>query len=215
MAQQFGLGDILSEVAALARAHAGVSLGFFTAIAAMYCAIDLLVADGVSAIAGVIVMVFLQYQYLERLLADYLPSGQTQRRYMALFASGMLGGLGILVGLICLIIPGLLLMAGWSAASPFVVVAGKSGFDSLSASWRATEGVRVPLALLLAAFWALVIAGVLGVAFWPGATEVVSTAETVIANVLTSISSVGSWLIGAAIFRLAAPRSEDLQSVFA
>lgn len=215
MAERFGLGDVLSEIGALGKAHLGLSLACAAAIAAFYCALDFLVADGVSAAASLLVMVFAQYAFLERVLADRLPEARPPRRYAALFVSGLLGGLGIFAGLICLIIPGLVLLAGWSAASPFVVVAGKSGAESLTASWRATRDVRLPLALLLGGFWAVILAGVFALVYWSEPAETSSVAEIVAANALTSVSSVGGWLIGAAIFRLAAPRQGDLQSVFA
>lgn len=112
------------------------------------------------------------------------------RRFGSLFGVNFLSGLGVLVGLLLLIIPGLLLAARWAVITPVVLTEGRSWDAALKRSQDLTKGllwrIVVLLLLLVAAILAVnfslaFLAGLLG-SFLGGftanilATVVVSTA---------------------------------------
>jgi hypothetical protein len=114
-------------------------------------------------------------------------------------------------------------MASWSASTAFIVVEGISGPKALGESWRATEGSRVTLTVILTlAFLAIVVAMVAlfgGIYFLAGgfeaAAEEASLAEIIPSNILASAISVAGWLFGAAVYRLVRPIEGVLEDVFA
>jgi hypothetical protein len=61
-------------------------------------------------------------------------------RLPALIAAGIVAGLGIAIGLVLLIIPGLFLLTRWSLVSPAVVVEKRSAGEALSRSWELVKG---------------------------------------------------------------------------
>jgi len=58
----------------------------------------------------------------------------------ALIVSSLLAGLGIALGLILLLVPGLILMTWWSVVAPVVVLEGKSGSEALGRSRELVKG---------------------------------------------------------------------------
>ena len=61
-------------------------------------------------------------------------------RLPALIAAGIVAGLGIAIGLVLLIIPGLFLLTRWSLVSPAVVVEKRSAGEAISRSWELVKG---------------------------------------------------------------------------
>ncbi|MFL5930902.1 MAG: glycerophosphoryl diester phosphodiesterase membrane domain-containing protein [Gaiellaceae bacterium] len=61
-------------------------------------------------------------------------------RLPALIAAGIVAGIGIAIGLVLLIIPGLFLLTRWSLVSPAVVVEKRSAGEALSRSWELVKG---------------------------------------------------------------------------
>ncbi|HJV29823.1 MAG TPA: hypothetical protein VJ645_04835, partial [Gaiellaceae bacterium] len=73
-----------------------------------------------------------------------LSIGETFRRVQprlpALIAAGVLAGIGILVGLVLLIVPGLFLLTIWSLIVPTIVLEGKSAGESFGRSRELARG---------------------------------------------------------------------------
>lgn len=73
-----------------------------------------------------------------------LSIGETFRRVQprlpALIAAGVLAGIGILVGLVLLIVPGLFLLTIWSLIVPTIVLEGKSAGESFGRSRELVKG---------------------------------------------------------------------------
>ena len=61
-------------------------------------------------------------------------------RLPALIAAGVLAGLGILVGLILFIIPGLYLLTRWALIAPVVVLEKRSAGEAFTRSWELVKG---------------------------------------------------------------------------
>ncbi len=60
-------------------------------------------------------------------------------RLPALISAGLLGGLGIALGLVLLVVPGLVLLTRWALLAPVIVLEGRSAGDAFR---RSTELVR-------------------------------------------------------------------------
>ena len=59
---------------------------------------------------------------------------------LPVIGASILAGIGIAVGLILLIVPGLILLTFWSLIVPFIVLAGSGVFEAFGNSWRTVRG---------------------------------------------------------------------------
>jgi hypothetical protein len=115
---------------------------------------------------------------------------RTRPKLPALIAAGVLAALGILVGLVLLIVPGLFLLTRWSLVAPVVVLEGKGPGDALGRSWELVRGHSWRV------FAVIVITGI--------ATSVLSRiVQSVVAAILPEFS--GLWLGGLVADSLVAP----------
>ena len=65
---------------------------------------------------------------------------RVQPRLPALIVAGVLAGLGIGIGLLLLIIPGLFLLTRWALITPAIVIERRSAGESFSRSWELVKG---------------------------------------------------------------------------
>lgn len=84
--------------------------------------------------------------------------------FFPLFGLGILVVLGILLGYLLLIIPGIILTLGWLVAVPVLIVEDKTVTESISRSWELTNGYKGWIFLLMVIYIILgaVIGGVFG-----------------------------------------------------
>jgi hypothetical protein len=68
-------------------------------------------------------------------------------------------GLGIFVGFVLFIVPGVILSLGWSLAPYYVVDANLGPIEALGASWEATKGWRPAISLVFLAASGILLAG--------------------------------------------------------
>ncbi len=76
-------------------------------------------------------------------------------RLLPLVVVGILSGLGIMVGMLLLIVPGAILFCMWAVASPVCIVEGLGPTASLSRSSQLTKGFRWPVFGLMLLLWIL------------------------------------------------------------
>lgn len=69
---------------------------------------------------------------------------RTRPRLPALIVAGVLAGIGIALGLVLLIIPGLFLLSRWFLIAPSIVLEGRSAGESFGRSWELTRGHVLP-----------------------------------------------------------------------
>lgn len=105
----------------------------------------------------------------------------------ALIAFGILFGIGVGIGLVLLIIPGLILLTMWSVGAPAIVVEGAGAFHAFGRSWQLVRGEAWSVFWTLVVVLLIVIAvgvalGAIATAISDGATVVAA----VISNVLTA-----------------------------
>jgi hypothetical protein len=223
--QNLSVRTIIDEFVALGREHSGYLALVTAAITAGYIALDLVGNGAGTSISGLVVGIFVQFLVVERLLADRLPGGKaTTRRYGAMFSSSLLSNIAVIVSLIVFIVPGLILLAAWSASTPFIVVEDMSGPKALRASWEATEGSRTPLTLVVTIGFAIIVAALAllftGLYFLEGSAALAESdelrlAEIIPSNIIASAVSVVGWLFGAAVYRLLRPVGGEIEEVFA
>jgi hypothetical protein len=104
---------------------------------------------------------------------------------LSLIVFGILWGIGVGIGFILLIIPGLILITFWSVGAPAIVIEGAGPIEAFGRSWRLVRGDAwsVFAALLVVLLIVIAIGIVLGIIATPigdGATLVASIISTVI-----------------------------------
>lgn len=65
---------------------------------------------------------------------------RVQPRLPALIVAGVLAGLGIGIGLLLLIVPGLFLLTRWALITPSIVIERRSAGESFTRSWELVKG---------------------------------------------------------------------------
>ncbi len=123
--------------------------------------------------------------------------GITLPMVLWLIALQILAGIGIVLGFIALIVPGVILLMVWSQAG-YGVAEGQAAIPALRESARITRGARLALfwfyvLSIVAAFAAIAIVGIVGaLTFGLG---------WLVGGILLSIAAMVFWLVSAAIYR--------------
>ena len=131
----------------------------------------------------------------------------------ALFVVSLIGQVGMVLGLIALVIPGIILAVRWSISVPIALSARVSAIEALRRSWHETDGHFWPILALLAIIYLPLIVVSLG--FSALTAESASTAAIVILNVAISIMLVVGWHAAVAMFLAAQIKAQSLEEVFA
>jgi len=123
---------------------------------------------GVSLIVVMIGSILLQGALIFGAVADFngrkAPFGECMsvalRYFFPLLGLGILVSIGMLLGFMLLIIPGIFIALGWSIAAPVLIVEGQGITDSISRSWELTKGYKRWIFLLFIIL--MVISAVIG-----------------------------------------------------
>jgi hypothetical protein len=79
---------------------------------------------------------------------------------LPLIGFGILAGIGIAIGLVLIIVPGLILLTFWSVGAPAIVVEGAGPIDAFGRSWNLVRGEAWPVfGVLLLVFLIVVVVG--------------------------------------------------------
>jgi hypothetical protein len=118
---------------------------------------------------------------------------RTRPRLPALIVAGILAGLGIALGLVLLVIPGLFLLSRWFLITPAIVVEGRSAGESFGRSWELTRGhAWSTLGLIVLTFLIVIIGG--------------AVVGALITAVLAPLSDlIASWISNVVVNSLIAP----------
>lgn len=208
-------GEIFNQLGLILRENALPAIGVTVALTAINVALDA-VTTGFSATAPA-GMASLAAQYY--LTATALESSGAREpgassRFLGLWGMNIVSGLGILLGFVLLIVPGLYLAARWAAASPALLAGDEPAIASLGESWRLTEK----------SVWAIM--GVQLVIFVPvlfAAMGFVVMFEAILPewglSLILYLALFGgfavSWLASVAIYTLLRPNDVRLAEVFA
>jgi hypothetical protein len=193
-------GYLLAETVNLLRLNGGLALAALGVMTVIGMASDLYPAvTGLAGLASIFVNLFLQYQISLALLGHYdlLHGYAGQRRIWALLGLNILSGLGIVLGMILLIIPGVYLMVRWSAAVPALIAEEVNITESLGRSAQAVEGRFWHVLAALLVIWTICILGVAVAVLMP---EDQSLIVSLITNLFISVGLVAGWHLAVAIY---------------
>lgn len=210
------LGQIMDESARLARSAPWAALLYIVVLTALGSFIDQL--DDVSAgnlMFGVVSFV-LGYVLTIGLLrgGGLIPNGQAAG-LGSYFGMSLLSALGITLGLLVLVIPGLVLFVRWAPAFGLVLGEGMGVSQALGKAWEQTGAHFWPLALALLPLVAINL-GAVAIYLLAGAEDGSNSVPmSVLANSITSATGVAITVVGLAAYALLRDQSEDIANVFA
>lgn len=189
------LGGLLSAAWHMYREHweilisitaaAVIPLAIFLSLLA---AADSLVVQGVATLLGVLLVTPLVTAALIKAAAD-LYLGDTPAlggsyayafaRFLPLLGAVVMAALGILLGFVLLIVPGLILTFRWYFVAQVVVVEDAKATDAIARSWRLSKGHfwRIVAVVVVATLVAAVVAGVVAFPFSFGSPAVQTVGE--------------------------------------
>jgi hypothetical protein len=134
-------------------------------------------------------------------------------RFWPFLGMSILSWIGIVVGLILLIVPGLILLVRWSAATGFVIGRRDGVIEALGSSWEATKGYgwSIFFAAILMFLAVAVAGGVVG-----GIFGILGELPLGVASAFVEAAAGAVFVaFGIAIFNLVADDTEQLAETFA
>lgn len=159
-------------------------------------------------VIGIVFAYFLLDAILRKTGLLSREGGQVLLPYVGL---SIITAIGVVLGLIVFILPGLIFMARWSIAQPLLVGRGAGIKEALSASWERTKGNEVQIiGAALALILPLVVILILASVFFGSETVV----GIVVTELATSAMTVVSTGVGVAIYGLMTGGEREAQ-VFA
>ena len=154
-----------------------------------------------------------QFWLTARLLDDLAQRADGAGGFGALFVVGLISQLGILLGLLLLVIPGLILAVRWFIAVPVALSGGMGAIDALKQSWRLTEGHFWPILALLA----LIYLPMMVAAFGGGLLSEQQSPflGTIVLNAGVALALMIGWHAAIALFLALQTDERSLEEVFA
>lgn len=195
---EFTVGGALSRTFSTLTKNPAIFMGLTAIAVVLPIAVQLLsmgnplvimVSNLLSLVLGLLVQGAIAFGVYQALLGQKAGFGETISRAGAhmwrMFLAALLMGIGIMLGTILLVIPGIILACAWAVTLPACVVEGLGAVDSLKRSMELTKGFRLKI------FGLVIVAGIAMVLFMgvvvalvlilPGAGETVIVAGTALA----------------------------------
>lgn len=214
MDSKLDVGEILKGTTDILSSSAGAAAIYVVVLGAIGSAIDLYEASAnivstVASIAGGFLL--LRAMLLE---AGLLEDGAAAR-FGAYFGLSLLSGLGIVLGLIVLVVPGIVLIVRWLPAYAILLSEDTGVTDALSQSWDRTRSQFWPV---LAAVLIVLVLGLVAAVIYAAAdisSAVPYEAAMIAGNLALSLTSAVFTALGVAVYRLLSVKSDTLGEVFA
>lgn len=212
------VGDVFSAASDVFGAHLRALAIGGVALVVVNIGIDLLpITAGKQSLAS-IVSFLIQYQLYALILRSegLIGEGVSSNRYLALLGSSIVSAIGVTVGMVLLVLPGLILLARWSIAPGMVIAEGQGPIASLSESWRATKASQWPIVGAFVVFgivW-LVLFGVLFSIIGFGAADLGSAGSALTFNLASAALTIASICVSLGIYRLVRVSAAQLDDVF-
>ncbi len=155
-AKRIGVGDVISEAFSIYGQNLGALLGSAIVVFVVVGLIAGLLGNTGSLILVLLATVVriagdaLYVGFVVELVSD-VRDGRRDQTVGDLFSSaapyilpligfGILAGIGITIGLILIVVPGLILLTFWSVGAPAIVVEGLGPLDAFGRSWKLVRG---------------------------------------------------------------------------
>jgi hypothetical protein len=214
METKLDVGELLRATAAAISSRAAGAVGYVLALGALGSALDL--AEVENSFLDTIASLVGGYLLLRAMLQGTgnleINAGQ---RFGGYFGLSILSGLGILLGFVVLIIPGLVLMVRWLPAYAILLAEGTTVTGALGESWRRTAGHFWPL--LAASLMVLLLAAASMAVYVSNEffSVLPTTVSLVAGNLMLAATGMVFTALGVATYRLSTDQSEGLSEVFA
>jgi hypothetical protein len=179
------------------------------------------IGAGIGGIVFLIVAVVAQYLLWETMLRrrHQLAAGY-DRRFLGFVGLSILTGLGIAVGYILLIVPGLIFTARWAMAPAYLIVERQGAIDSMGSSWEEIKGSTTPIVLAILAAAVVLVGASMAVGVGAGVAAAVgegaqdSLVASLLGQFLSQVGTVLSTGLGVFLFGRLHGESEVLSEVF-
>lgn len=209
------INEIVREARHILEAGLVASLGFVVVMTAISVYIDTNGLEGggdiLISVANLAAGYVLTIQLIRR---SALVDGALPKGFGTYFGLAIFSGIGMFVGYLLFIIPGIILTVRWSAAYGFAMAGGENIFDAMGKSWQATEQHFWPIMMILIFPTAALVGAVLVLAFAFETSDLLSVPVSFAANALIYTSTVAFTVIGLAVYSLLGASDRGLPDVF-
>lgn len=193
-------------------------------MAALDSVLDIVAPDSGATFISNIASIAVIYVIFRALLRDE-DMIEHEGSFGSYFGVSMLTGLGMIVGLLLLVVPGLYLMGRWSLASAMVIAKGMKTTEAMRASWEASEHCVWKLVAVYTLWFGVFFAAVLvlgaGAGFAAvtagGDADVVDSSPVFIIalNLAVNLGVVASAYLNVAVFQQVVGGDKAFREVFA
>lgn len=171
-----------------------------------------------------VLLVIASYFLLVQMMGALGRSMSAGARFWSFVGMSILAAIGVAIGFVLLIVPGLIVMVRWSAANGYLLSGEHSITDSLGASWEATKGhgwaifgaglvLWIGLAVLNSVITGVVIGT--GIAAGEGSTfSPVFAVAVALSSFVESFGNAVNFAFSMAVFHLIAPADTSVADVF-
>jgi hypothetical protein len=210
------LGQIMDESTRLARAAWLAALAYVVVLTGVGMFVDQTSDLSASNFIFSAISIAMGFVLTVQLLREggLVPRGLAGG-FGGYFGTSLLSGLGIVLGTLLLIIPGLVLFVRWSPAYGYVLGEGEGVTDALGKAWAATGAHFWPLLLAFLPAIALTIGGTVIYILGSNDDGTMTLAASAFANLAVTLGAAAITVVGIASYALLRDRGEALAEVFA
>jgi hypothetical protein len=144
-----------------------------------------------------IVTVLFQHEITLAALRLYGFEPQQRRRLWALLGLNIITGLGIMLGLVLLVLPGLYAIVRWSVSVPALIAEEAGVIESISRSGEEIAGRFWPVAGTMLLTWSVIVAGAVFVTAVPADYTSLASA---LGNLVVNLALVAGWHAAVVIY---------------
>jgi hypothetical protein len=208
-------GDIVRESARLIDRTKPISAAYVivTALASMVS--DLPEWERAGMLASTAVSLALGYALVVTMTERGGLTEHNRARFWPYLALAILSTLGIGLGALLLIVPGLFLWVRWTAAYAFLAAEGSGVIESLAQSFEVTRGNFWPILGALVIPLGLILASIVVLVIWSSDDGQIELGVSAFLNFAISIAGLLTTAIGLAIYSLRVRSPGAFDEVFA
>jgi hypothetical protein len=217
--RELEIGDTLSEVFSTYGAHAGVLLPVAFWLFLLVAIVDGVVGSDLAWLPLVIVVSTIAGTLYQGMVVGLVRDVQDGRRdssfsellgyaapvLLPLIAAGLLSGIGIGIGIVLLIVPGLILLTIWAVIAPAIVIERRDVFAAFGRSRQLVRGNGWPVfGVIIVAFVISLLGGLIFTSIAAGISDgpLVRIVFSALASTITA--PIGALVAGILYYRLLA-----------
>lgn len=209
-------GRIIDRMLSLMRENAAAMTIAVLALAAVGTIWDFYNPESMFSLPLSIASMIAQYLLVKQALKrEGLLSGELAGAPIAFIGVSILSGLGTMLGLVLLIVPGILLVLRWMPAVALVLAENPiRATDALGEAWRRTQGhwlgIGAAYLLTLIPFGGAILAYI-----WNGVDSPTPLIALGAANLMMNLGMAATWYLGIAVYQGFTSRGDELEEIFA